>query len=172
MLRLPSSWSLEQRLLARREVNPETGCWEWQGYRDPNGYGRVQWPTLTAETLVHRIALVVFTGDPGDLCALHKCDNPSCFNPEHLYLGTKADNYADMVERGHPVLPPPATATQRARGERHGNSRLTAEQVAAIRADCRSGREVALAYGICPSTVSRVRRGTAWTHLPLEKEAV
>ena len=88
---------LVSRLLARRRVNPETGCWEWQGRRDRWGYGRItvsHW-----RRSVHRLAASLFLGF--DLASrqhvLHRCDNPGCFRPDHLFLGSHLDNMRDRV---------------------------------------------------------------------------
>lgn len=89
---------LREKLISRSLLTP-AGCLEWQGARDPKGYGRVG---VGKETyLVHRIAWQVWTGeDPGALCVLHRCDNPPCFSQEHLFLGTPKDNSQDMAMKG------------------------------------------------------------------------
>lgn len=80
------------------DVNPATGCWEWNHYRRPDGYGecgrdKVIW-------LAHRYSYYLNVNDPGDKHVLHKCDNPPCVNPDHLYLGTHKDNMHDMKLKG------------------------------------------------------------------------
>jgi hypothetical protein len=91
--------SVEARLLAARRINLESGCWEWQGRRDRWGYGRI---TVTHRRIsVHRLAASVFLGFEitSTLHVLHRCDNPPCFNPEHLFSGTHADNMRDRIEK-------------------------------------------------------------------------
>lgn len=76
-------------------------CWLWIGSLDAHGYGRIninRYPELA-----HRVAWAQANGEPGVLCVLHKCDNPPCVNPGHLFLGTKADNTADMMAKGRQV---------------------------------------------------------------------
>lgn len=76
------------------------GCWEWQGYRMPKGYGQVG-IGHSGLILAHRLAWELTHGPvPTDLFVLHHCDNPPCCNPDHLWLGTKADNNRDMAQKG------------------------------------------------------------------------
>lgn len=97
-----------------RVVVTETGCWEWQGARDPKGYGRLKIGGRATGRCytAHRYAWILEYGEPGDLCVLHRCDNAPCCNPEHLHLGTRADNNTEMRERGRAFLRVPY--------ERHG----------------------------------------------------
>ena len=82
-----------------------TGCWEWQAYRDPRGYGRFQIHTKCS-TLAHRTAYEMATGAevPASLMVCHKCDNPSCVRPDHLFIGTGFDNQRDRVAKGRHLL--------------------------------------------------------------------
>jgi hypothetical protein len=82
------------------KVQKSDGCWQWTAYRDPMGYGRFR---LNGEArLAHRVSWEMHNGSisPEDLCVLHKCDNPSCVNPDHLFLGDRIANVADMVAKG------------------------------------------------------------------------
>lgn len=98
-----------------------TRCWEWSGYRMPKGYGQVG---INGKVyLTHRVAYEIELGEiPEDLQVLHKCDNPPCCNPAHLFLGTNGDNRADMVQKG-----------RQSSGEKHWNHKLTNAQVDEIR---------------------------------------
>ena len=90
-------------------------------------------------------------------CVLHRCDNPPCCNPAHLYLGTVVENVADMVARG-----------RHQHGERSAVAKLTTLQVREIHARVGSGeshRSVARAFEIHPSHVSRLCSGARWRHL-------
>lgn len=80
---------------------PNTGCWLWLGSVDRKGYGRVN-GRKTGVGLAHRLAFTVNVKDgAGDLLVCHKCDQPSCVNPDHLYAGTFHDNATDRVRRGN-----------------------------------------------------------------------
>ena len=140
-----------ERLRKRLRVMP-SGCWEWQGHRNKDGYGTI-WKG-TSMALTHRALWEEVNGPiPEGLLVLHTCDNPPCCNPEHLFLGTQADNNADMVAKGrHRPCP----------GEKSGGAKLTWEKVEAIRADTRINREIAAEYGVDTSTISIVKSGKEW----------
>jgi hypothetical protein len=94
------SLPIKDRLLERKSINLETGCWEWAGYVQANGYGQISY--LGKLTYVHRVSACVFLGFDlnSDLFVLHKCDNRLCFNPDHLFIGTQSDNIQDAVSKG------------------------------------------------------------------------
>lgn len=79
-------------------------CWEWQGGKNPKGYGRVK--RAGSHESTHRVAYELHNGEgPGDLFVCHHCDNPPCANPSHLFLGTQSDNMVDAVEKGRVSTP-------------------------------------------------------------------
>ena len=138
------------------------GCWEWLGDRDENGYGRLLKGVALGHGYVyaHRLAYELAYGvPPGDRVVRHICDNPSCVRPDHLVLGSQAENVADRVERG-----------RQHRGERTGGVKLTAKQVIAIRQAFATGTisasALGRAYGVSRQTVRDAVNRVTWTHLP------
>lgn len=138
-------------LLSHRRITPG-GCWEYTGLIDAKGYGVLALPEHE-ETRVHRIAWRLFVGAfPSGWQINHVCDNPACFNPEHLYPGTQQQNMQDKFARGRANTP---------YGERC-NHKLTAEQVRAIRAATGTHEEAGKRFGVHASTVSRIRAHKRW----------
>lgn len=139
------------------------GCWNWRLCRDKDGYGYF---SGSGQTRAHRFAYTAFRGSvPAGMYVCHTCDNPSCVNPDHLFLGTQADNKADCDRKGRGPL-----------GETHGNSRLTVSAVRDILKNCRplgahhswwSVREFARKYGVDPCTVGDVLKRRTWRHVGL-----
>jgi HNH endonuclease len=141
--------------LAPRTVVTENGCIEWTGCRTTSGYGRITIGYITKR--VHRVSYEFSIGPiPSDMCVLHRCDNPPCLNPDHLFLGTNKENTHDMLAKGRHN--PPV-------GERNGNTKLTPQQVLKIRVDTRSCAAIAEEYGISTSMVWNIRTRKAWKSL-------
>ena len=131
-------------------------CWIWTGRRQPNGYGLIGFHAR--EWVAHRLAYALtFPEWDGKKLVLHRCDNPPCVNPAHLFLGTQADNVADMWAKGR---------AHDFRGEGGGNVKLTAEQIIAIRTEPLLQRQIAVKYGIERSVVSRIRARKSWQSVP------
>ena len=149
----------------RKIVN---GCWEWQGARTGHGYGNVFWQSCYVSA--HRVAWLLTQGPiPDGLCVLHKCDNRTCVNPIHLWLGTKQENSLDCSHKGRRYSVP---ARCMARGERHGIARLSEAAVLSIRQeyDGRRGTKTLLAHkhNVCLQTICNVIDGKIWRHVPSE----
>lgn len=98
---LPERWPLE-RIWDRKNVTP-SGCWEWTGACVTKGYGHIT-SGRGRQITVHRVAFELTNGPiPAGMFVLHRCDNPPCFNPEHLFLGTNLDNMRDAKSKGRPL---------------------------------------------------------------------
>lgn len=140
--------TLEERFWAKVAKGP--GCWEWQGFR-VGGYGRFK--IDGRKVRAHRLAWRFTHGaDAGDLCVCHRCDNPSCCNPDHLFLGTQAENMADRDRKGRQLS---------------GNRKLTPEQVieARRRHPAEPYRKLAAEFGVSFETIRYAIRGFSWAQL-------
>ena len=127
------------------------GCLEWQRSRSTKGYGQIGYRgRLWA---AHRLVLHLLDRLPDGLHALHRCDNPCCINPDHLFAGTNADNQQDKFAKGRGVVPDN-------RGERHGNAKIKDVDVVLIRERYESGgvfqRELAEQFGVSRAYISEI----------------
>jgi hypothetical protein len=93
---------LHERIDRLTIVNQHTGCWEWQAAKNQLGYGLMRDTNLMKMRSAHRMSFEYYnkTTIPTDMCVCHSCDNPSCVNPAHLWLGSRKDNSADMERKG------------------------------------------------------------------------
>ncbi len=147
--------SIEEKFWRYIEPEPNSGCWLWSGSTGglpPRWrYGKITHGKLSLSA--HRVSWEIHKGQiPSDLCVCHKCDTTLCCNPEHLFLGTDADNAHDCCNKG--------------RGNRNGvrnrHAKLTEAQIAAIRLDARSSYIVAADYGVTWGHINKIRSGLAW----------
>jgi hypothetical protein len=145
----------EQRFLAY--VQQSNRCWEWTGYKNAKGYGVMN--IRGKRVLAHRFAYERIAEVPDGMCVLHHCDNPACVRFKHLFLGTKADNNADMTEKGRRAPMP------HLQGTRNHAARLTEDAVRTIRQSTESGPVLATRYGVTRVTISAIRRRLIWNHL-------
>ncbi len=140
-------------------------CWRWRGSRNSDGYGHIR---IEGRTIgVHRIAWTLTHGPIAEgMQVLHKCDNPSCVRPSHLFLGTVKQNIQDMSAKGRHIW---GSMQKPMLGERNVNAKLTAIQIEEIRGlyDPHIGNGVLLgcAYGVDSATIYRVVHRSTWKHV-------
>ena len=146
--------TLRERFDAKHAPEPDKGCWLWNAARCSGGYGTIKHhgKVVTA----HRVAYEVYRGPiPDGMHVCHKCDNRICVNPDHLFLGTHADNMADMSKKN-----------RQARGADNGSAKLTEIDVRAIRAEnSKSQSELGKDYGVSQSYISKIKRRESWKHV-------
>jgi hypothetical protein len=147
------------RFWAKVQKTPE--CWEWTAAKT-HGYGYYQ--RIGKSRRAHCISFELHYGSiPDGMFVCHSCDNPGCVNPDHLFLGTPADNTRDMIAKGRHRGQLP--------GSSHTHSKLTDADVVAIRsAEGVTQKRLAERYGIDQGQISRIRAGRVWTHLAVGNE--
>jgi hypothetical protein len=133
------------RLKKRVAINPITHCWEWQGAKTPKGYGLLQ----NGRTIVyaHRLMWKCVHGEVESFHVLHRCDNPCCINPEHLFLGTNKDNIQDKI------------------GKNRAGYKLNIEAIKDIRTSKCSQKELAEKYGVRIGCIHAVLKRRTWKHV-------
>jgi len=137
---------------------PNSGCWLWAAAYQLNGYGQFRFNGL--HQMAHRVSWQLFRGNiPAGMHVLHDCDTPACVNPDHLFLGTHADNMADMKDkRRHPG--------GGVRGSRHPDAKLTESDVVAIRNTVGlSTYKLGAIYGVDHSTIWEILKRKKWRHV-------
>lgn len=139
--------------------NEMTKCWIWDGYASHEGYGILK--LLSVAHTAHRLSFIIHFGNiPEGKFVCHACDNRRCVNPQHLWLGTAAENTNDMTTKGRKVV---------ARGERAGNSTLRNEDVLEIRRRYKAGGtstyKLGDEFGVSQQTINRIVNRVYWTHI-------
>lgn len=151
--------TVEERFWSKVAV-VEDGCWPWMAGRVPAGYGsmRVKVDGKHTHRSASRISWLIHYGPILDgLGVLHKCDNPICVRPDHLFLGTPADNHADKAAKGRST-----------RGVKNPMAKLNEDAVRKIRRLKGEGwvqRRIAEHVGVSYATVSMVLQGDLWGHV-------
>jgi hypothetical protein len=155
-----------RRFWDKVSIPPEGGCWTWIAAKRDDGYGVIG---IGRDKLVraHRLSWEFANGPiPAGMFVCHKCDNPSCVNPDHLFLGTPLDNTRDMDNKGRRV-------NAQVRGEKQGLAKLTRNSVIRIR--IASGalpvRKIAEAVGVSHKSVLNVIHGKTWKHVQHRRES-
>ena len=136
-----------------------SGCWEWLGSLDKDGYGIFWDAEAKANVRAHRYAFERKHGPLGDLQACHSCDNPSCVRPDHLFAGSNSDNMNDKAAKGRTL------GFASMKGEDHTQAKLTEEDVVVIKTRLRGGhkqKQIAKDFGVDSSVISRISTGKIW----------
>lgn len=138
--------SLADRLWADCAQGEPDECWEWRGAKNPFGHGQLRYRYV--QLYAHRASWLVHFGDiPANMCVCHRCDNPSCCNPNHLFLGTHGDNHADMDDKGR------------------GVTNLTAEDIRRIRDKAANGEThaaIGAEFAVHRATIWKIVKGKTW----------
>lgn len=152
---------LRRYIIENSEPVTESGCWIWTAgiFKERGGYGALCVNRRAAKA--HRVSYEVFRGTaPTGKLVCHKCDVPSCVNPEHLFLGSYADNNVDKVLKGR--------AKARS-GEAHPKAKLSESDVIRLRADFSAGgmtrRQLAKKYGVGKTAVDQVIFRVTWKNV-------
>ncbi|MFA7217775.1 MAG: HNH endonuclease signature motif containing protein [Dehalococcoidales bacterium] len=156
-----TSWKREaalKKLVTNLKIS-KTGCWEWTGSKT-TGYGSMKLPDIYGnfKILAHRLSWVAFKGEviPEGIFVCHHCDNPKCFNPDHLFLGTQQENLQDCSAKNRTMT-----------GSLNGNSKYSdadIEKVQELIAQKKRGIEISAITGVSQSHISRIRKGYTWKH--------
>lgn len=133
----------------------DSECWNWKSTKDNWGYGRIS--MFDTEAKSHRFSWVIhFGGIPEGLCVLHRCDNPACVNPKHLFLGTNLENIQDRHIKMRDAF-----------GEKNSHAKLTRDCVSAIRKRAMNGerqRDLCKEYKISTSQICSIVNKKSWRH--------
>lgn len=130
-------------------------CWVWTGSLSTKGYGKFS-ITRSIWEGAHRVSYRLFIGEiPAGIFVCHRCDNPKCVNPKHLFLGDSMANFRDAQSK-----------QRHAFGDRHGRRKLSEKEAIEIKASNLKGRTLAKEFKVCPATISLIRNNKIWSHLP------
>lgn len=146
---------LESRFWEKVDKGGPDECWEWTARTLPRGYGHISIENYPE--YAHRVVMEMEGHDIEGKQVNHTCDNPSCVNPNHLYVGTQSENVQDSYDRDR------RDDVDYASGEDHGQSKLTREEVQDIRDSDSNQTELAEEYGVSQSLISQIQRGKWWS---------
>jgi hypothetical protein len=151
--------TFESKLTREGPVHPKQGqCWQWLGAKAGDGYGSFRFRGFWSRA--HRLSYSLYVGSiPEGLSVLHRCDNPMCVNPSHLFVGSQKDNVQDTESKHRGNHP---------KRERHGRAVLTEGDVQGLRERYSRGESkahLARVFGISQTHTARIINGKAWNHV-------
>lgn len=149
--------SLKELFSGKYERITESGCWIWTGAtRNKMGHGALRLGGRKGKTIwAHRASYELHTGEvPEGMCVCHRCDVPSCVNPDHLFLGTRKDNIADMVNKD-----------RNAKGSKAKWAKITEEIALKIKKSTKPTAVLGEIYGLSRQSVADIRYGRTWKHV-------
>lgn len=157
---MPERKSIRERFESKYKVDESAGCWLWTGSKDKDGYGKIY--ANSKHSRGHRVSYELHVGPvPEGVCVLHRCDTPSCVNPDCLFLGTIDDNNKDKAAKGRAA---------RNFGE-SGCSNLTEADVRLIKqfllrcSVLGAGEFLSRWFGVAQSTISMIKHKSNWSHV-------
>lgn len=148
------------RFWSKVERKSDGECWPWVGALTKRGYGSVK--IQGGSFMPHRVSFAMDAGDPATQVVCHKCDNPRCVNPSHLFLGTQQDNVKDAISKGRFFIP------SGSKGDKNPSRKLTSFDVPVIRGMKSSGVStpfLAELFKVSQSTINRVISKELWPHI-------
>ena len=145
--------TIEQQFWPKVKKVEEDKCWLWIGAKNKLGYGNIN--VRGKYTNAHRVSYELHFGHIDEkLYVCHKCDNPSCVNPRHLFVGTPQQNDDDKVRKNRQV-----------RGVLHPNHKMSEKEVINIRDECGTHQKIALKYGVSRRLIGMIKSKNIWKHI-------
>ena len=148
-----------------RYIKKTDTCWEWIGAKNYNGYGVLR--VYGRNLMAHRLMWIEHNGPiPEDMCACHRCNNPSCVNPNHMFLGTHSENMKDAYKKGRKGTSWKFIKSS-AKGEQHWNCKLDDQKVMEIRelSPILSTKVLAARFGVTPKSIQNIVARRTWRHV-------
>lgn len=162
----PEYWPDIERIITRTVLRGE--CWEWTGCTRNGGYGQHRLIGTRRDVVVHRHVMEALGHDIEDRTVCHRCDNPPCWNPEHLFVADQKANIHDCIAKGRHSPPPPTDWPAVMRDRPHHWQKLDREQIPEIRRRLALGhrqKDIAADFGVTFQAISKIKTGTRWAHL-------